>query len=330
MRDASFAGVDRWLWETAPELGASPVGAGGPTLEIASGPSEPPRLADAVLLEDTTLRSHVTDADAAPVFGAFLDGTQASRVIRQADGLPIVHGTVAAVVRQRVHRRLTTWRHQVRGRVYAPRALLSSRWNHLLDQVADGATVVDTSSTDDRGHLQPIAHPFAVRDAASHQVQADREALEHELAEAWCAARDEPLLLDGGTSGSERLASREHLVGVIKSHRTLYASGSGLDVVRGLVAGERSSVFRVSSAHRASVASWYLRLRPPHPMDWMWGLVRIEVSDSVDGAAAWRRRADQISAWVLAERTPLALPDARWDRMMYGIRDCEEFLRAVI
>ena len=27
--------------------------------------------------------------------------------------------------------------------------------------------------------------------------------------------------------------------------------------------------------------------------------------------------------------TPLALPDGRWDKMMYGIRDCEEFLRAV-
>ena len=25
----------------------------------------------------------------------------------------------------------------------------------------------------------------------------------------------------------------------------------------------------------------------------------------------------------------LALPDGRWDKMVYGIRDCEEFLRAV-
>jgi hypothetical protein len=35
-----------------------------------------------------------------------------------------------------------------------------------------------------------------------------------------------------------------------------------------------------------------------------------------------------VSRWILAERAPLALPDARWDRMVYGIRDCEEFLRA--
>ena len=25
----------------------------------------------------------------------------------------------------------------------------------------------------------------------------------------------------------------------------------------------------------------------------------------------------------------LALPDGRWDKMVYGIRDCEEFLKAV-
>ena len=40
-------------------------------------------------------------------------------------------------------------------------------------------------------------------------------------------------------------------------------------------------------------------------------------------------RADEISRWVLAETSPLALPDGRWDKMSYGIRDCEEFLRAI-
>jgi hypothetical protein len=41
-------------------------------------------------------------------------------------------------------------------------------------------------------------------------------------------------------------------------------------------------------------------------------------------------RADEVSRWILAEATPLALPDSRWDKMVYGVRDCEEFLRAVM
>jgi len=59
-------------------------------------------------------------------------------------------------------------------------------------------------------------------------------------------------------------------------------------------------------------------------------LVRVEVAypnhvevDSIGD------RADQISLWILAETSPLAMPDGRWDKMVYGIRDCEEFLNAV-
>lgn len=327
--DLSFAGVDRWLWEAAPELGPRSAGGDQTPLEVAPAQREPPRMTDALLVEGVELRAHRVTPAAAAAFGGFLDGTQTSRVIREADGIPIVHGTVGAVVRQRVDRRLTTWLHESRHRLYAPRALLSARWNALLDGA--GALVVDTS----RGEGDPIAHPYAVRDAASHRVQEDREAVERALAEAWCAATGEPLLLDGGTSGSESLASARQLVGVVKSHRTLYVSGAALAVVRGLRMGERSSVFRIASKHRATVASWYVRLRRPNPADWMWGLVRVEAAElgSLDDAAvddaAVAARADRISGWLLAERAPLSLPDARWDRMMYGVRDCEEFLRAV-
>jgi len=40
-------------------------------------------------------------------------------------------------------------------------------------------------------------------------------------------------------------------------------------------------------------------------------------------------RADEVSRWVLAEASPLALPDARWDTMSYGIRNTEMFLRSL-
>ena len=37
---------------------------------------------------------------------------------------------------------------------------------------------------------------------------------------------------------------------------------------------------------------------------------------------------DAVSRWLLAETTPLSLPDARWDRLIYPVLDCESFLRA--
>jgi hypothetical protein len=71
--------------------------------------------------------------------------------------------------------------------------------------------------------------------------------------------------------------------------------------------------------------SWYLRLRDPEGHDALWGLVRIEMSNFENPT----ERADEISRWILAETSPLALPDGRWDKMSYGIRDVEEFLRAI-
>jgi hypothetical protein len=53
--------------------------------------------------------------------------------------------------------------------------------------------------------------------------------------------------------------------------------------------------------------------------------VRVEIADASDAVT----RADEISRWVLAESSPLSLPDGRWDKMAYGIRDAEEFLRAI-
>jgi len=55
--------------------------------------------------------------------------------------------------------------------------------------------------------------------------------------------------------------------------------------------------------------------------------VRVEIAH--DTPSELGERADEVSRWLLAEATPLALPDSRWDRMAYGIRDSEEFLRAI-
>jgi hypothetical protein len=57
----------------------------------------------------------------------------------------------------------------------------------------------------------------------------------------------------------------------------------------------------------------------------MFGLVRMEAAPGGNVAS----RANEISRWVLAEGTPNAMPDSRWDRMPYGIRDCEQFLRSI-
>jgi hypothetical protein len=318
--------VRRQLAALLPE--ARPTSEGEGTLELlATSSVDAPRLISATVLEGSgPLKARRVFGGPSPAFRAFLDGTQRSQVAAHLHGIPIVIGVAAAVIRERRNRRMHTWSPPlVETRMYAPRDLVGVRaWESLT--VVSRGRLVDTT---DRGH-DAGAHPFTLKDAAFHGVQAHREELERRLAERWCTMERDRLFIDGGISGSEAVAVSACTVGVVKSHRTLYAEGAALAVVLGLGHGERSSVFRITSPRRTTVASWYLRLRDPSGRDPMWGLVRVEIAHpGPEAMHAVGDRADEVSRWILAEASPLALPDARWDKMVYGIRDCEEFLRAV-
>ncbi len=300
---------------------------GESTLEMVSQRNDAPRLTSATVLEEGTLRARqIPDALPTSAFRAFIDGTQRSTVASYVGNVAVVLGQVAAVVRERRDRRLFTWREPiVESRIYAPRAYLRSvTWSTLT--ATYGEALVDI--TNDAAELE--LHPFALRDAAVQKVHSHRDRIERQLAERWCAEETDPVFIDGGISGSDAVANSEIAVGVVKSHFTLYVKGDALDTVLSLGGSERSSIFRIDSSTRPSVASWYLRLRDPKGHDPMWGLVRVEACcPDARRMQTLSERADEISRWVLAEVSPLALPDSRWDKMVYGVRDCEEFLRAV-
>jgi hypothetical protein len=322
---ASFSSVARALAGLLPNSQSVDSGL---ALELTTANTQPARLISAAVIEGRALRARRVFEAPVVGFAAFLDGTQQSFVAcHLPGGVPIVYGTVGAVIRDRRNQRLFTWRHAVEHRLYAPRANVSSAVWRSLTEI--GVAVHDTSEAE--ASETASEHPHALREAAVHRVQKDRELAEQSLALEWCSREERPLFMDGGISGSERVARAACAIGVIKSHRTLYASGDALVAVLGLGYAERSSVFLVTSPKRASVASWYLRIRDPRGQDPMWGLVRLEVAPpGAGGDGDVGRRADEVSRWILAEVAPVALPDGRWDKMVYGVRDCEEFLRAVM
>ena len=283
---------------------------------------ELPHVIDAVGAEDATLRARPVPGRPTPAIRAFLDGTQRSHVIGWIGAFPLVYGTSAAVVRSRTDRRLSTWEAPlVQHRVYAPLAYIP---RDTLEY-ALGTMLEDTTRPAPDGSI-PAPHPTLLLERATLAVSRDRERLELSLAERWCASRGEPIMIDGGIGSSEAVARSSCAVGVVKSHRTLYAEGDALAIVLALGKGERSSVIRVSPRARSEVLSWYLRLRDTEGRDALWGLVRVEMC--VTASESITERADELSRWLLAESMPLAAPDPRWDRMAYGIRSAEEFLRA--
>jgi hypothetical protein len=313
--------IGRWLATIFPDGEAIE---GEAPLEFVAETADPPKLAQATVIEGRDLRAIAVRGGPEVAIAAFLDGRQESTVkMYRPGGVPIVAGTIGAVIRERRDRRMFTWNYRVDQRIYVPARYLSASDRHALD--ASVAHVRDTTA----GAAETIEHPLALRELARNLVRNDRESLEHALAQQWCAAETRPLLIDGGIGAAQPIARSACAIGVVKSHRTLYVQGDALRVTLGLDAAERTSVFLINPEKRAPVASWYLRLRDRVGREPMWGLVRVEVS-APSGRDDIGARADEVSRWILAEAAPLALPDGRWDKMVYGVRDCEEFLRAVM
>lgn len=307
-----------------------PTGDGAPaaTLDLSGLVLDPPRIGDCVLVEGTLLTAISVDEPHTVGFDAFLDGVQRSHVVDYAGPVPIVAGRSAAVIRVRVNRRMTTWAggHVSESRLYAPIALMP---REAFNSIQAGGLEIRNTLPDKK---ETSGHPIELLRFAVDAVKHDRERLERDLAETWVQGTGDRgpgnLFVDGGLPIGALASESDSCVGVIKSHHTIYAPGDSMASILALEENERSSVFVIQRAWGPPVLSWYLRLREPPSHDPFMGLVRVEIARTVSEESALTERANEVSRWILAERAPLALPDARWDRMVYGIRDCEEFLRA--
>ncbi len=353
-QDAEHGGFRAALRVLRPVVGDRAISAAGAAtaLERLVMRSDPPSVARCVMLETASARAVAVDSS--PGVSAFLDGVQRSRVVAFVDGAPIVFATVAAVIRERHDRRLSTWRApSVRHMVLAARESVGeSAWTALADADILAVDVAEDGAV-------PV-HPLSVRAMALDRVAEERETLERRLAAEWCQRESRWLWIDGGISGNLAVSAESTAFGVVKSHTTLYGNDESIRASLALAEGERGPLFLVQHRGRRGVASWYLRMHAGHG-DPLHGLVRIEIAPPAGlmnvGAAGssaeaeeWtanavpdlaalgklpvlamlRQRADEVSAWILAERAPLALPDPRWDTLCYGVYACEQFLKALV
>lgn len=252
-------------------------------------------------------------------FAYFVDGMQRPRgPIYINSPVPILYGYVAAAIRMRGpdrRMRALPGYHEIDEALYYPRKLAE---RYGLD--ISGLRYIDTSDDD------TIEHPLALIEAARDKISTVRGRLEDALVRKWLCERYDGnwLLVDGGLTGD--YGENANVVGVTKSHGTQYLPWDEQCAVLSLRVGERSAAFvpEPRSGPRP-VYSWYLRMHPSEGRDPYFGLVRVEAPR----CARILGMIDEISRWLLAERTPLSLPDARWDKMIYPIRDCELYMKSL-
>tara|TARA_B100000315_G_scaffold51520_1_gene45986 strand:+ start:1655 stop:2656 length:1002 start_codon:yes stop_codon:yes gene_type:complete len=150
-----------------------------------------------------------------------------------------------------------------------------------------------------------------------------RQDLELELVNRFNKNSDIPRLLikDGNILGTAR---KNNVLGLIKTHQTLYLQKNFPRIqkkVWNMDEFYRSSVFTIRHKDKEGwknrTNSFYLRIHPPlHPE---MGLIRIEYNNAHNSA-------NEISSWLIAERAIIAACN-RWDRQIYPIQMCEDYLR---
>jgi len=251
----------------------------------------------------------------------FMDGMERQRVIMYCSMAPVVYGYVAAVIRMRgSDRRMRTYE----GGAVSSEALYLPQ--SMVDLSGFGRPVVNTVDREG-GDSRAIEHPMMLLEAARKKVSGARDRLERQVTSEWLArfdGADEWLMVDGSLVGDYDRYATPNIVGVVKSHQTQYFPLDEQRKVLALEVGERSGVFIPEGRNRPEVYSWYLRLRPNAGEDVYFGLVRVEAAK----CDRTLEMVDEICCWLLAERSPLSMPDWRWDRMLYPIRDCELYLKS--
>lgn len=281
--------------------------------EASEGRAVEATIQPARLVEDERLETHsVGPAEPWPGTVAFLDGVQRYQVVGYLGSAPLVVAQLAAAVRERGDRRLTTARvEQERVALGRPEVL------RAVEDVLDDARAVPLPDE------QP-GHPVADLEAARRIIDRERGALELRVGESYRRDCDGWLVVDGTLAESPQWAAAPRMIGVSKSHATLPFAGRDQVVYLETPFGHRSSAFAPESHAVAPVYSWSLRLWPWEGKDLFHGLIRVETAPTRDALAS----ADQIGRWLLAERAPVSTPDPRWDRLLYGIHDVEVYLRS--
>jgi hypothetical protein len=286
--------------------------------EASAGRTDLDEVAGAELVEGDSVLAHPVVDGFRPGVAAFLDGIQHWKVVAYDGVTPVVWARVAAAVRRRgPDRRPVTALESARELAVTPVAALAPEVRAALER--GPLDLVDLAEAE-------TGQPGRVLEAARRAVDQARVGLERALGERHAARLppDEWLVVDGVLSESARLADHPRALGVIKSHGAQYFQGPDLERALRLPDRHRSSVFRPRGRARHEVFSWYLRLWPWAGNDLLYGLVRVETRAHAEAVA----QASRTAGWLVAERAPLATPDARWDRLLYPIHDVETYLRS--
>ena len=280
----------------------------------------------------------------------FLDGAQRTFLVWRCGLVPVaaVVAAAAVLVRDRAGRcDVLPGTLRLEHVFLIPRRLRDPKLDGLLHRIdARGMTVADPLERieDDDEYAAVAADYGRLVELAYERGRRVREGLEQDLLRRWAAdpARDGDdgwIVVDGRL---HTVASRA--IGLVKQFDDAYLAGADAETLLNLPPGHRTTAFHPTDRYRgaglvaqrapdieapaddpgpAARTLWYLRLWDAAGLDARHALVRVEAGPDVHATA----QIDELSAWLLAERTPRAVADARWATLLYPVHYLERILK---
>ncbi len=270
-------------------------------------------------------------------FSFFEDGRQRTlhigvipvRYGKQDVLIPVHYFVVAAVILQRENRELKVWRKaEIKQGILVEKTQIPDQ-QILLEFEKSGLEIV---STDTEG-----GDYYKLRNRALQKAKNLRLEAEDTLISQWRNsddAKDKFLIVDGTLMNFRNEQNVQQCVGVSKSFGSRYFQVSENNRIMQMQEFERSWTFRfhapeddIRKGARERI-SWYLRLRSRPNSDPEFGLIRVEISRAYAGKE--KEMAERFSKSLLSERLPTSYPYPRWDKHLYPIRECENYLSSVM
>lgn len=270
-------------------------------------------------------------------FSYFLDGIERKRTLTLLGHIPIIYGYISAVILERKDKKLLSCGLEKTKEVfYLPYKETGDEPDFYFeknDLMKFNFTPVNIGKKIENKDY-PL-YPQDFEQVAHGEIQEERRKAEAKVTSDWLKSYNSAgwLYVDGGLSRSTKdLLKSNMIAGVIKSHNTVYFSPEEQFKIYSMKAGERSSIFVpiAKNNKEKEVYSWYLRLHErKNKGDANFGIVRVEIpqsSELVNDVLV--DTVDMVSKWILLEKNPVAFPASRWDRMIYPIKYCEDYLKS--
>ena len=243
--------------------------------------------------------------------------------------IPVHYFVVASVILQRENRELKVWeKAKIRQGILVEKTQIPDQ-GILSEFENSGLEIVATEA--EGGDY------YALRSRALQKAKTLRLEVEDSLIEEWRKskdAKDKFLIVDGTLMNFRNEQNVQQCIGVSKSFGSRYFQVSENNRIMQMKEFERSWTFRfhapeddIRKGARERI-SWYLRLRSRINSEPEFGLIRVEISRAYVGKEV--EMAERFSKSLLSERLPTSYPYPRWDKHLYPIRECENYLSSVM